>query len=76
MSVTSDALAAARENLAVIIETQTAAWVEQGCPPTMTIDGVSYAWNEWLPSKMEALDMISKQLARMRPFAINSRVRG
>ncbi len=43
------------QNVATIINTQTALWVAAGCPPTFSVDGESYQWNEWLKARNEEL---------------------
>lgn len=67
---------AARDNLAAIILAQTDAWVAAGCPPSFSVDGESYSWNEWLDGKNAALDTMSKTIQmNAQPFVIRSRVR-
>lgn len=57
-----DDLREARDNLGAIIKAQTAAWVDAGCPPTMTIDGESYDWNGWLESKIKAVNDLTESI--------------
>ena len=76
MSTRTDSLTRIRDSLLAIIEAQTSAWETAGCPPTMSIDGESYQWDNWLASKMDALDKIDKQINRSNPYFIRSRQRG
>jgi hypothetical protein len=69
-------LTAARDNLAAVIALQTAAWVASGCPPTFSIDGESYDWNNWLAGKTAAIENLTTQIQSVGgPFLIRSRVR-
>jgi hypothetical protein len=64
------------DNLEQLIETQTAAWVSAGCPPTFSIDGESYDWNNWLDGKTAAIDkLIDLIQKRGGPFIVRSRAR-
>lgn len=69
-------LEAAIDNLEQLIEAKTAAWVTSGCPPTFSIDGESYDWNNWLQGKIDAIDRL-KDLIQSRggSFVVRSRVR-
>jgi hypothetical protein len=69
-------LTAARDNLAAVIALQTASWVAFGCPPTFSIDGESYDWNNWLAGKTAAMESLTKQIQTVSgPYLIRSRVR-
>lgn len=69
-------LTAARDNLAAVVANQTAAWVASGCPPSFSVEGESYDWNNWLQDKKEAIENLTKQIqAASGPFLIRSRVR-
>lgn len=71
-----EALIRIRDSLLAIIEAQTAAWEEAGCPPTFSVDGESYDWNNWLTSKLDNLDKLDQKIAKAQPFAVRSRYRG
>lgn len=69
-------LQAALANLEQLIETQTAAWVADGCPPTFSIDGESYDWNNWLDGKLAAIERLQRTIQlRGGSFVVRSRVR-
>lgn len=76
MATLADNLAAARDSLGAIIAAQTAAWTLAGCPPTFTIDGESYDWNNWLTSRLNELEKLTQQIIRLTPYLIQSRARG
>ena len=64
------------DNLERIVEAQTTAWLAAGAPPTFSIDGESYDWNNWLQSKMDAIDKYTDLIQkRGGPFVVRSRVR-
>lgn len=69
-------LEAAIDNLEQLIEAKTADWLASGAPPTFSIDGESYDWNNWLQGKIEAIDKL-KDLIQNRggTFVVRSRVR-
>ncbi len=69
-------LTATRSSIEAIIQNQTAAWEAAGCPPTFSIDGESYSWDQWLQSKLEAIDKLNAQIVRARPYFLRSRHRG
>lgn len=72
-----DDLKAARDNLGAIIKTKTDAWVAAGCPPSFSVDGESYQWNEWLSSKIQAVNDLTDQIARVSsPWIVRSRGKG
>ncbi len=71
-----DSVIRARDNLALLIEMQTAKWVASGCPPTYSIEGESYDWNNWLTSKMDNLNAMNQTIQQMQgPFIIRSKGR-
>jgi hypothetical protein len=76
MSTRSERLTATRANLLQIVEEQTEAWIEAGCPPTFSVDGESYSWNEWLTSKLQAIESLDKLIQRATPYYKRSRHRG
>jgi len=57
-----DDLKTARDNLAAIVAAQTTAWLANGCPPTMSIDGESYDWNGWLAAQNAALKGLTENI--------------
>lgn len=76
MPTAAESIAAARDSLAAVIATETAKWQAQGCPPTYSVDGESYDWNNWLAGKTAALESLTKQAQALQgPFIIRSRVR-
>lgn len=69
-------LATALDNLEQLIEAKTAAWVASGCPPTFSVDGESYDWNNWLQSKIDAIDKLKSLIQKSGgSFVVRSRVR-
>lgn len=76
MATRVERLVSIRDNLLRIIDEQTAAWAAAGCPVTFSADGESYAWNEWLSAKMEAVKLLEERIARAQPFYLRSRHRG
>lgn len=71
-----DTLTAARDNIAGVVANQTAAWLAAGCPPTFSIDGESYDWNNWLAGKLDAIERLNVQIQNVSdPFIVRSRVR-
>lgn len=75
-SAAAESLIAIRDNLLAIVQTQTAAWVANGCPPDIGIDGESYQWSAWLTSKLDAIKNLNEQIAAMNPYIVRSRMRG
>lgn len=61
--IVAETLAAAYASLANVIKLQTAAWEAAGCPPTFSVDGESYDWNNWLTGKIDALDKLRRQIS-------------
>ena len=76
MPTRAERLNSIRENLLRIVDEQTAAWAEAGCPPTFSIDGESYSWNEWLSSKLSAVEQLDKLIQRASPYYVRNRNRG
>lgn len=76
MATRSERLTAIRTSIENVVAAQTAEWEAQGCPPTFSVDGESYSWNEWLSSKLDAIERLSKQIQGSRPYYIRSRRRG
>ncbi len=76
MATRVERLTSTRDNLLRIIDEQTLAWTEAGCPPTMSIDGESYQWDSWLTSKLEAIKSLDALIQRAKPFIRRSRHRG
>lgn len=76
MPTRGERLKATRDNLLQIIEEQTAAWVEAGCPPTFSVDGESFSWEGWLGSKLESVEKLNKLILRANPYYKTSRHRG
>lgn len=71
-----DSIIRARDNLAQLIEIQTLKWLAAGCPPTYSVEGESYDWNNWLTSKTANLDTLNKTIQQMQgPFVIRSKGR-
>ena len=69
-------LVTARDNMEAIVAAQTAAWVTAGCPPTFSVDGESYDWNNWLQAKADAIRTLTELIqSRQGPFVIRSRGR-
>lgn len=70
-------LQSARDNLEGLIDRQTGLWLAAGCPPTVSIDGESYDWNNWLAGKIDALEKLNKLIqVRANPaFIVRSRGR-
>lgn len=66
----------ARENIERIIAEQTAAWVACGCPPTHTIDGMSWDWNNWLKSRNEEVEQLTALIRKRQSPAFIVRSRG
>jgi hypothetical protein len=72
----ADDLAEIRANLIAIVKAQTAAWVTAGCPPTFSVDGESYDWNNWLTGKLAAIKDLTEQVQGIGPrFIVRSRGR-
>mgnify|MGYP000028093794 CR=1 FL=1 len=70
------ALETARDALEAVIAAQTAAWQADGCPPTFSVDGESYDWNNWLAGKTAALKELNGLIQkRAGPFIVRSRGR-
>jgi len=67
----------ARDDLERIVATQTALWRSAGCPPTFSVDGESYDWNNWLSSKTAALAELQKLIQQRSgsAFIVRSRQR-
>lgn len=57
----------ARSSLISVVAAQTAAWATAGCPPTFSIDGESYDWNNWLAGKTAAIESMTKQIQQVGP---------
>jgi len=75
MSLVSD-LKAAQASIAKTIADQTASWEAAGCPPSYSIDGESYEWNNWLADKLSAIDQITTTLRNVSsPYLVRSRGR-
>ena len=55
-------LAEIRESLVALVKAQTAAWEAAGCPPTFSVDGESYDWNNWLAGKLDAIDRLTQSI--------------
>ena len=70
MATAAENLATARDNMALAIKVQTANWTAAGCPPTFSIDGESYQWNDWLRSQSEGLKALQETIAVMDPFEL------
>lgn len=49
--------------LTAVIQAQMAAWQSAGCPPTFSVDGESYDWNNWLAGKTAALSALRAELS-------------
>lgn len=70
------ALERTRDNLGAIVEAQTVAWLAAGCPPTFSVDGESYSWNEWLKGKTDEIEAITKTIQTLSgPFVVRSKGR-
>jgi len=66
-------LTAIRDSLIATVAAQTAAWEAAGCPPTFSIDGQSYDWNNWLAGKMDAIEKASQLAQKIAgPFIARS----
>jgi hypothetical protein len=65
-----------RDNLLVVIDEQTAAWMAAGSPPSFSVDGESYQWNEWLTSRLAAVEKLDELIQRASPFYVRTRMRG
>ena len=76
MATRAERLTATRDNLLRIVEEQTAAWVEAGCPPTFSVDGESYQWDSWLTSKLDAIKALDALIQRAAVYYVTSRRRG
>lgn len=64
-------LAAARDSLVALVKAQTAAWEAAGCPPTFSVDGESYDWNNWLAGKIDAINALTKTIQTVGgPFVV------
>ncbi len=74
---TAVSLQASRDNLVALVEQQTAAWLAAGCPPSFSVDGESYSWNEWLAGKLQAIEQLQGLIQRVGsgPFVVRSRGR-
>lgn len=57
----------ARSSLIIAVANQTAVWQALGCPPTFSIDGESYDWNNWLAGKTAAIESMTKQIQQVGP---------
>lgn len=65
-----------RSNVIAVIAAKTAEWVELGCPPTMSIDGESYQWNEWLKSRNDEIKGLTETINMLSsPWIVRSRGR-
>lgn len=69
-------LIATRDGLAAVVAAQTAEWVAAGCPPTMSIEGESYSWNEWYQGKLDAIEKLNALIRAAKPYWLRSRHRG
>lgn len=67
------ALKRSRDNVATVIEAKTLEWTTAGCPPTFSIDGESYSWNEWLKTKVEELKGLTEAIQQLSsPWILRS----
>lgn len=65
-----------RSNVVAVIAAKTAEWLALGCPPTMSIDGESYQWNEWLKSRNDEIKGLTETINMLSsPWIVRSRGR-
>ncbi len=63
-----------RSNIIAVVAAKTEAWVASGCPPTYSIDGASYQWDDWLKTKMDEVDKLTQMIQKLsQPWIIRSR---
>jgi|JI10StandDraft_1071094.scaffolds.fasta_scaffold540530_3 hypothetical protein len=43
------------DNLVAVIAAKTAEWVASGSPPSFSVDGESYSWDQWLKTKNDEI---------------------
>jgi len=73
MNATQTSLTAIRDSLIATVAAQTAAWQAAGCPPTFSIDGQSYDWNNWLDGKTAAIEKYMQLIQKAAgPFIARS----
>jgi hypothetical protein len=66
-------LRTARDNITQIILAQTNVWLANGCPPTFSLDGESYQWNEWLKARNEEIKGLTESIqALSTPWIVRS----
>ena len=66
-------LKVARSSVVAIVKAQTALWAVAGCPPTFSVDGESYQWNEWLKSRVDELKGLTEAIAALSsPWIVRS----
>lgn len=71
-----ESLGRSRDNIAAVIEAQTQVWRAAGCPPTFSVDGESYQWNEWLKSRTDELKSLTEAISALSsPWIVRSRGR-
>ncbi len=69
-------LKASRSNVVAIIAAQTALWLADGCPPTFSVDGESYQWNEWLKARNEEIKAMTESISILSsPYIVRSKGR-
>jgi hypothetical protein len=69
-------LESARDNLAATLAAQTLAWVAAGRPPTYSIDGESWSWDQWVQTMTKDIQSITETINKISaPFIVRSRGR-
>ena len=57
-----------RDNMALAAKIQSDNWIAAGCPPSFSIDGESYQFNDWLKSLMDGIAALEERIAAGEPF--------